>query len=341
MSTTAAEAASVCDSVSASTDLTHGVTADPLAGLTETDAARITTAIAANHAESTLAVYACAWRRWEAWCVGRSLESLPGAPAAVCAYLTERAAQGISFGTIEVACCAVAHQHRSHRVLDPVAHEAVRQVRRGLRRTLGTAPRRQAHPLSVAEIRRIVTAIDRSTPQGARDAALILLGFASALRRSELAALTLDDLEAKPTGLLLRIRHSKTDQDCRGQIVGVARGDHARTDPIAALVTWLAHRGANPGPLFTSMRGGLNPGPISGNAIARILKARAEAVGLPTERITGHSLRAGHATAAALAGVGVDRIAAQTRHRRIDVLIERYIRPIQALETSSSRDLGL
>jgi hypothetical protein len=69
--------------------------------------------------------------------------------------------------------------------------------------------------------------------------------------------------------------------------------------------------------------------PISGNAIARILRDRAGAAGLPTTWITGHSLRAGHATSAALAGIGVERIAAQTRHKRIDVLIERYIRPIE------------
>jgi len=81
--------------------------------------------------------------------------------------------------------------------------------------------------------------------------------------------------------------------------------------------------------------------PISGNAVSNIVKARARAAGLSAERITAHSLRAGHATSAALAGVGVDRIAAQTRHRRIDVLIERYIRPVQALELTSSRDLGL
>ena len=81
--------------------------------------------------------------------------------------------------------------------------------------------------------------------------------------------------------------------------------------------------------------------PISGDAIALILRARAGAAGLPTARITGHSLRAGHATSAALAGISVERIAAQTRHKRIDVLIERYIRPIEALRTTSSRDLGL
>jgi integrase len=81
--------------------------------------------------------------------------------------------------------------------------------------------------------------------------------------------------------------------------------------------------------------------PISGAVAARVVKLRAEAAGLGAERITGHSLRTGHATTAALAGVGLDRIAAQTRHRRIDVLVERYIRPVQALATTSSRDLGL
>jgi integrase len=64
----------------------------------------------------------------------------------------------------------------------------VRQVRRGLRRALGSAPRRQARPLGPAEIRQILAGIDRGTAKGARDAALILIGFASALRRSELAA---------------------------------------------------------------------------------------------------------------------------------------------------------
>jgi len=80
---------------------------------------------------------------------------------------------------------------------------------------------------------------------------------------------------------------------------------------------------------------------ITGNTVARILKSRAAAAGMPGAQISGHSLRAGHVTSAAMAGVGVDRIAAQTRHRRIDVLIEHYIRPIDALRTTSSRDLGL
>ena len=72
-----------------------------------------------------------------------------------------------------------------------------------------------------------------------------------------------------------------------------------------------------------------------------MLRARAEAAGLAAERITAHSLRAGHATTAALVGVGLDRIAAQTRHRDPSVLVNRYIRPLEALATTFSRGLGL
>jgi integrase len=313
-----------------------------LAGLSETDAARIAAVIAANHAPTTLVVYAYAWRQWQAWCIARGLCPLPASPIAVCAYLAERAEQGASFSTLEVACSAISHQHRRQGAANPIVDEAVRQVRRGLRRTLGTAPRRQARPLSVEEIRRIVTSIDRTSSLGVRDAALILLGFASAMRRSELADLALADLAAKPSGLLLTVRHSKTDPDRRGQVVGVAHGRHRNTDPVGALASWLAVRGTAPGPLFPRMRGrGAGSTPISGGTIPRILKARADAAGLPTARITGHSLRAGHVTSAAVAGVSVDRIAAQTRHRRIDVLIEHYIRPIDALQTTSSRELRL
>jgi integrase len=69
---------------------------------------------------------------------------------------------------------------------------------------------------------------------------------------------------------------------------------------------------------------------ISGNTVTRMLTARARAAGLPAERITAHSLRAGHATTAALAGVPLERMAAQTRHRDLSVLVERYIRPLEA-----------
>jgi integrase len=104
-------------------------------------------------------------------------------------------------------------------------------VRRGLVRTYGAAPRRLARPLTVAEIRQIISGIDRTTPIGTRDAAIILLGYASAMRRSEIVTLALADVEYRPAGLLLNIRKSKMDQEGHGQVVAVAHGNHAMTDP--------------------------------------------------------------------------------------------------------------
>jgi integrase len=325
--------------------ITPGTTPDPglpPVALTDVEAERIAAAINAARTESTRRVYAYTWGQWARWCAARDLVPLPGDPAVLCAYLTERAADGIAIASLDGACTAIRHVHRMHAAPDPVASETVRQVRLGLRRTYGTAPRRLARPLSTGDIRQILTSIDRTTPVGIRDTAIILLGFASAMRRSELTALTLLDVEEKPDGLLVTIRRSKTDQEGQGQLVAVARGTHPDSDPVAALAAWRSLRGYTPGSLFTRFwKSRLGLEPLSGDAIARMLRTRAQHAGLAAERITAHSLRAGHATTAALGGVPLARIAAQTRHKGLSVLVNRYIRPLEALATTSSRDLGL
>lgn len=309
--------------------------------LTGSDAERIQAALTATIAPATRTVYTCVWGIWERWCQTR-LRAMPADPATICAYLAERADQGVAAGTLTQICSAIAYRHRTHGYTDPTITDAVRQVRCGLRRLIGTAPRRQARPLSTTEIRQILDHIDRTTPKGARDAALIMLGFASAMRRSELAALDLTDISHRPGGILITIRRSKTDQDGAGQVVvGVAPGQHKATDPVAALAAWYRQRGSQPGPVFTNLRARLAHDPISGEAISRMLRTRARCAGVEASRITSHSLRAGHATEAARAGVPLDRIAAQTRHKRVATLLERYIRPTQALQTTSSNDLGL
>lgn len=314
-------------------------------GLTTEDVARIGAAYAAAQSPDTRRVYAQAWRQWERWCTHRDLSPLPADPHHLCAYLTERAATGTAVATLAVACSAIGHCHRSRDLPDPTAHPTLRQVRAGLRRHYGTAPRRQAWPLTVTELRQVLARTDRTDPTrpiGVRDAALILLGYAGALRRSELVALTLADVEHHPAGLLLHLRRSKADPDGHGHQVGIAHGQHSVTDPVTALDAWLTLRGHHPGPLFTRVYGSnIHPDPLTGNTIARMLRTRAQTAGLPADRVTGHSLRAGHATTAALAGVSLDRIAAQTRHRDLSVLIDRYIRPLDALVHTSSRDLGL
>ena len=116
---------------------------------------------------------------------------------------------------------------------------------------MGVAPRRQAHPLTVSELAQIVSRIDTDHAIGIRDRAIILLGYASAMRPGEISAPDVEDIMTKPTGILISVRRSKTDQDGQGQLVGVARGDNPVTDPIRALDAWLMTRPAGPGALFT------------------------------------------------------------------------------------------
>lgn len=321
------------------------VRASPLArtGLTTNDAERIAAAIDAELAESTRTSYASAWRQWAEWCHRRDLVPLPAASEPLAAFLAERAESGICFGTLDGYCSAIAHRHHQEGLPDPTADVVVRRVRRGLRRIMGTAPRRQAHPLTVDELGQLVAAIDPLTPIGARDRAVILLGYASALRPGELSALDLADIITKPAGVLMAIRRSKTDQDSQGQLVGVARGGHRQTDPIRALHGWLEIRPTGPGALFTRVyRSGIATSErIGPRAVSRLVQARANQAGFDGIPVTGHSLRAGHATTAAVNGAPIERIAAQTRHRDLGTLLNHYIRPAEALAHTTSRDLRL
>lgn len=312
-------------------------------GLTATDAERIATAVEAELAASTRETYACGWRQWERWCRGRDINPLPAPPEAIAAFLAERAEAGVHFTTLDCYCSGIAYRHRQEGLSDPTADFLVRRVRRGLRRILGVAPIRQAHPLTVAELGQIVASIDTDDAKDFRDRAILLLGYASAMRPGEIAALNVEDIFRKPTGVLINIRRSKTDPDAQGQLVGVARGDNRLTDPIRALDAWLKVRPSEPGALFTRVLWRNHPTSerIGPRAISRTVQERANAAGFDGMPVSGHSLRAGHATTAAVNGAPIDRIAAQTRHRDLGTLLNHYIRPAEAMATTTSRNLGL
>lgn len=312
-------------------------------GLTPADVERIDAAVAAHHAQSTLTTYASAWRGFASWCDARGFTALPAAPEVVCAYITSQGERGLTMGWVTSTLAAIAHRHGVSGLDDPTDSELVTRVRRGLRRILGVAPRRRARPLLIEDIRDILAAIDRTTAIGKRDAAIILLGFASAMRRCELAALEVADVAPTQGGLLITVRRSKGDPHGHGQIVAIAQGRQADTDPVEALAAWLDVRPRGAGSVFTRVgaNGTVSSHPITAASVVRIIKTRAHAVGFTGDRITAQSLRAGHATSAAMAGVPLDRIAAQTRHRDLATLVNSYIRPITSMQTTSSRHLGL
>ncbi|WP_436699135.1 tyrosine-type recombinase/integrase [Nocardioides sp. BYT-33-1] len=318
-----------------------GPTAPTPLVLDPVELARVAAALEADIAPSTRKMYQLTWNQWVRWCAARGIVAQPADPDAIAVYVTERAAAGIGYGSLELACSAIAYHHRSAGLANPTTDPTLRRVLRGLRRTLGCAPHRRAHPLTTAEIRRIVARLDVSDPLAARDRAIILLGYASALRPSELSALDLDDITPAVGGVLLRVRRSKTDQDGHGDIVGVAHGHHPDTDPVAALAHWTrllrrdhgsrhaAAAGPGAGFAFPQMTkvGTVLDGRLSPTGVSKAVRRRATDAGLGHLQISGHSLRAGHATTAARNGASVDRIASQTRHRRIATLLDHYIRP--------------
>jgi integrase len=163
---------------------------------------------------------------------------------------------------------------------------------------------------------------------GARDRALLLLGFASSLRRSELAALQVSDVEEVRQGLVVRLARSKTDQTGAGRELGVHRGSHGVTCPVRALVRWLVERGRWPGPLFCtvdSRRGAVLHRAMTGASIATAIKAACVRAGLDPSRYAGHSLRAGCATAASANGASELAIMGRTGHRSV-AMVGRYVR---------------
>ncbi len=154
------------------------------------------------------------------------------------------------------------------------------------------------------------------TPLGARDRAMLLLGFGAALRRAELVALTIGDVAPVPgRGLLLTIARSKTDQHGAGQRVAVhANPAEPGCCPAAALEAWLRHRRTAPDldwtasasmraerPLFCAVTkaGTVTGQGLSDKAVVRLVKQAAAAAGLDAETFSGHSLRRGLLTAGA------------------------------------------
>jgi integrase len=177
----------------------------------------------------------------------------------------------------------------------------------------------------------------------ARDRAMLLLGFGAALRRSELVALTLGDIETVPgRGLKLLVRRSKTDQQGQGHEIAVwANPDEPGVCPLAALESWLVQRRtaadldwtATPTvraerPLFCAVTkaGKVTGQALSDKAVARLVKQAALDAGLDPERYSGHSLRAGLATAAGDQGAGLAELMRQTRHKSTEVALG-YLRP--------------
>jgi site-specific recombinase XerD len=293
---------------------------------------------AAEKSDATRRAYRSDWADFVRWCDGCSRPSLPADPLTLAAYVAELADNGRKYSTIRRRVAAIAYAHRLKALAPPDSAEPVKAVLRGIRRRIGVAVERKA-PATARAIAQMLKRLP-DTLAGKRDRALLLIGFAAALRRSELVALNVEDLEFTDAGLIIHLRRSKTDQDGAGQAVAVPFGKKLK--PVDALRAWLDaslslelenRDHIVPPPVFRSIgKGGrLQPHRLTARSVADIVKHRAAAAGLDASTFSGHSLRAGFVTTALERGADLFNIMRVTRHVEVDTL-HAYDRRAQAFK---------
>lgn len=292
-----------------------------------------------SKAENTLRGYRSDWRDFCAWCDRNGTGPLPASPEAVAAYIADCTGR-LKSGSIQRRLNAIAEAHKALGLDSPTSAGMVRNTFKGIRRAIGTAATQKA-PAVTEDIRAMVAATDDGMI-GHRDRALILLGFAGAFRRSELVGLDVADLSFTRDGLTITLRRSKTDQEGQGRKIGLPYGSNPETCPVRVLQSWLELTSMTGGPVFRSINrhGQVQAGGLAPIDVARVVKKLAERTGLDPAKYAGHSLRAGHATSAAMAGASERSIMKQTGHRSVQ-MVRRYIRDGSLFRENSAGKLGL
>lgn len=273
-------------------------------------------------APNTRRAYAADWRDFVAYTTARGVPALPARPEVVAAYLAALADAGRKVSTLTRRLAALRLAHELAGYDSPTEERTVRTTLRGIRRTKGTAPAKKA-PATAGTVRQMAEAFPASL-RGLRDRALVLMGFAGAFRRSELAGLTVEDVREDERGLRVTLRRSKTDQEGQGRELAVVRG--VTVCPVRALRAWQEAAGVTTGPLFRSIapNGTVTAAPITGQTVARAVKRAARALRLAPGDYAGHSLRRGFLTSAAAQGASARKLAEVSGHRHGPTL-EGYI----------------
>lgn len=275
---------------------------------------------------NTQRAYASDWNDFEEWCADYGRSALPAKPATLELFIVDRL-RTLALASIERKVAAIAAAHFSHGFESPYTR-SVREVMRGARRERGSRQKSRA-ALSVPDLRVICRALKaRECEEDARDRALLTLGFAAALRVSELVSLDLADIQFVRQGMIVSVRRGKTDQEGRGRVAGVFFGVRSYCCPVRSLKLWLRFRGKDAGPLFP---GKGRTGRVTERGVLGMVKRLVKIAGLNPALYGSHSLRAGFVTHAAERGEDALLIMQRTGHRSVQT-VAKYVRPVSIFQ---------
>ena len=266
--------------------------------------------------ENTLKAYAKDWAHFARWCRMRGADPLPSSPPLIGLYIADLAApQGrspaLSVSSIERRLSGLAwgYAQRGQRLDRKDRHIAT--VLAGIRRKHARPPA-QKEAILPEDLRDMLATLPHDL-RGLRDRAILLIGFAGGLRRSEIVSLDHGKDDTPDSGGWVEIMEDGALITLRGKTgwreVEIARGSSDKTCPVHALTQWLHYARIDFGPIFvaTSRNGLKATGErLSDKHVARLIKSCAREAGLrpdlpEAERVrlfSGHSLRAGLASSA-------------------------------------------
>jgi integrase len=296
-------------------------------------------------AASTTLAYDSDWANFAMWCRSHGLEPLPAAEATVVLYITSLARPpALRPATIRRRLTAISQKHLEARLPNPSlvsTNAALKATLQGICKVLTT--RQDAKTAIMRDgIVRILDTLEDDL-KSIRNRALVLVGFASAMRRSEIASVETTHLKWSQDGVTILIPRSKTDQTGDGREVEVIYGKRADTCPVRALKAWLKAAGIKSGPVFRKVlksgrAGAARMNPASIGVIVKKLAFDA-ALGDASE-FAGHSLRAGYVTQASDNGATFDQIMKQTGHQSVE-MVYRYSRSASRARKEAAAKLGL
>ncbi|MBM7321916.1 site-specific integrase [Agrobacterium sp. S2] len=275
--------------------------------------------VEAASSANTRKAYASDWKHFSGWCRRQGLEILPPNPHTVGLYITACASGAAIAGrkpnsvtTIERRLSAITWNYAQRGTPLDRKDRHIATVLAGIRNTHASPPRQKEGVLPEHLIAMLET-LPRGTLRGLRDRAMLLIGFAGGLRRSEIVGLDVGRDQTKDSrgwveildkGMVVTVRGKRGWRE-----VEIGRGSSDATCPVVALQTWLNLARIARGPLFRRVTGqGKDVGPdrLLDQEVARLVKKAALAAGVRpdlteterAEKFSGHSLRAGLASSA-------------------------------------------
>jgi site-specific recombinase XerC len=300
-------------------------------------------------ADNTRRAYRAGVRAWCDWCDAHSLTPLPACAADVVAFLAAERGRGLSVTTVDLRRAAIRYLHFIAGCPVPTAEARVAETMAGIRRAAaddGVVPAKKL-AATIEILRQIIARIPDDLP-GLRDRALLLVGFAGALRRSELAAIQLEHLEMRERGLRLTLPRSKGERTGKSVTVPIPYGA-TELCPVRALRRWQDAAAITEGAVFRRIwvpalarPGEAPPLPrigrdaIDARSVARIIQTRAEAAGFERGALGGHSLKRGAMTTGMDRGIHPTHLKRLGRHRSYAVLDE-YLEHGDPFETHALR----